>query len=111
MNDESIWEKLTEATRNNFIISASAGGTKGSKTLLESMGLVGANSYSVMRTFEVTAREGKVKLLKLRNPWGTMEWKGDWSDTSDKWTPKLKKQLNFTSAADGTFWMSLEDFS
>jgi len=23
----------------------------------------------------------------MRNPWGTGEWKGDWSDNSKKWTP------------------------
>lgn len=26
------------------------------------------------------------KLVKLRNPWGKGEWKGDWSDESYKWT-------------------------
>jgi len=27
----------------------------------------------------------------MRNPWGTGEWTGDWSDKSKKWTPQLKK--------------------
>jgi len=46
----------------------------------------------------------------LRNPWGTFEWTGDWSDKSTKWTPELKKQLNFVAADDGIFWMPVEDF-
>ena len=25
--------------------------------------------------------------LFLNQPWGTGEWKGDWSDNSAKWTP------------------------
>ena len=30
------------------------------------------------------------KLIKMRNPWGYGEWKGDWSDDSSKWTSALK---------------------
>lgn len=48
--------------------------------------------------------------MKLRNPWGDFEWRGDWSDTSSNWTPELQKELNFTNADDGTFWMSFADF-
>ena len=25
-----------------------------------------------------------------RNPWGAMEWKGDWSDSSSKWTEEMQ---------------------
>ena len=35
------------------------------------------------------------RLVKLRNPWGKGEWKGDWSDDSYKWTTKLKRELNY----------------
>ena len=30
------------------------------------------------------------RLVKLRNPWGKGEWKGDWGDDSWLWTPYLK---------------------
>jgi len=33
------------------------------------------------------------RLLKIRNPWGNFEWKGDWSDASPLWTPALREQL------------------
>lgn len=49
------------------------------------------------------------RLLKIRNPWGNFEWKGDWSDTSDLWTSDLKEYCDFTEANDGTFFMSWED--
>lgn len=35
-----------------------------------------------------------MQLLKVRNPWGKVEWLGDWSDNSDKWTPELIKELD-----------------
>ena len=50
------------------------------------------------------------RLVKLRNPWGKGEWKGDWSDDSYKWTNKLKRELNYRSDDDGVFFMSYNDF-
>lgn len=51
----------------------------------------------------------QLRLAKIRNPWGTGEWTGDWSDHSPLWTPELKEELKFTDQDDGTFWMSFED--
>ena len=34
------------------------------------------------------------KLIELRNPWGSFEWNGDFSDKSSKWTPSLRKALD-----------------
>jgi hypothetical protein len=42
---------------------------------------------------------------------GKFEWKGDWSDKSDKWTTRLKTKLNVQDIDDGKFWMSFLDFS
>ena len=25
-------------------------------------------------------------MINLRNPWGKKQWKGEWSDKSEKWT-------------------------
>lgn len=60
---------------------------------------------------EITCDDGsKERLLKIRNPWGKREWKGDWSDNSGKWTDSTKKQVNLQKAEDGIFWISLKDF-
>ena len=49
--------------------------------------------------------------MKLRNPWGSGEWKGDWSDESDLWTPELRRQVGMESAADdGVFCIDLENY-
>jgi len=52
----------------------------------------------------------RVRLLKLRNPWGKEEWTGSWSDHSMLWTDKLRAQVGSTIGEDGTFCISLEDY-
>lgn len=54
--------------------------------------------------------DGKLRLLKLRNPWGSQEWNGAWSDGSKEWTPDVMKELDHTFGDDGIFWISYKDF-
>lgn len=52
-----------------------------------------------------------MNLVKLRNPWGSGEWTGDWSDSSDCWTDELRRQVDFDGDKDdGIFWMDFRDF-
>lgn len=83
--------------------------------MLEREGLVAGHAYSVLQAREVSESFGsqeKFRLMQIRNPWGTFEWKGSWSDKSSKWKkyPNIKKQLKMVDADDGTFWMSFDDF-
>uniref|UniRef100_A0A8K9WP34 Calpain-3 n=1 Tax=Oncorhynchus mykiss TaxID=8022 RepID=A0A8K9WP34_ONCMY len=58
-------------------------------------------------------KASKVRLVRLRNPWGQVEWNGPWSDNSKEWVSLSKgekDQLQHQSAEDGEFWMSFEDF-
>jgi len=59
----------------------------------------------------VKETKSKIKLLNIRNPWGSFEWDGDWSDKSPNWTKELKDETNpVLDDTDGTFWMCFEDF-
>ena len=48
--------------------------------------------------------------IKLRNPWGNIEWKCAYSNESKELTEKLKKEFNYTNNKDGSFWMIEDDF-
>lgn len=78
-------------------------------------GLVTGHAYSLLSGKEVTLDNGsKMQLVKVRNPWGTGEWTGDWSDTSSLWTDSIKKKLGIKSLSfknDGAFWMDWQDFN
>ncbi|XP_041927228.1 calpain-3 isoform X2 [Alosa sapidissima] len=79
-------------------------------------GLVKGHAYSVTAVEECKPsqhKDSKVRLVRLRNPWGQVEWNGPWSDNSKEWTtiPKAEKEkLQHQNAEDGEFWMSFEDF-
>ncbi|XP_066550330.1 calpain-3 isoform X3 [Amia ocellicauda] len=79
-------------------------------------GLVKGHAYSVTGVEEVKQtqhKENKVRLVRLRNPWGQVEWNGPWSDNSKEWSTILKAEkdkLQHQVAEDGEFWMSFEDF-
>lgn len=70
------------------------------------MGLVDAHAYSLISAHKI----GSLKLIKIRNPWGSKEWNGDWSDNSTLWTDDLKQKLEFESKDDGIFFISYEDY-
>ena len=85
-------------------------------------GLVGTHAYSVLDAVELglipglkigSGLLGQTRLVKLRNPWGSYEWKGAWSDGSKEWAehPIIRARLRPRDEDDGTFWMPLEDFS
>nr|XP_033499272.1 calpain-3 isoform X1 [Epinephelus lanceolatus] len=79
-------------------------------------GLVKGHAYSVTAVEECKSsqhKESKVRLVRLRNPWGQVEWNGPWSDNSKEWvtlSKAEKEKLQHQSAEDGEFWMSFEDF-
>ncbi|XP_053290294.1 calpain-3 isoform X2 [Pleuronectes platessa] len=79
-------------------------------------GLVKGHAYSVTAVEECKSsqhKDAKVRLVRLRNPWGQVEWNGPWSDNSKEWatlSKTEKEKLQHQSAEDGEFWMSFEDF-
>ncbi|XP_036300939.1 calpain-3 isoform X2 [Pipistrellus kuhlii] len=76
-------------------------------------GLVRGHAYSVTGLDEVTFKDEKVKLVRLRNPWGQVEWTGSWSDGWKDWSfvdKDEKARLKHEVAEEGEFWMSYDDF-
>jgi len=80
-------------------------------------GLVTGHAYSILQVRKVNDGFMSIggtdyKMVECRNPWGTGEWKGDWSDKSPLWEkhPTVKKLLDFEDRDDGAFWMSWDDF-
>ncbi|KAF7697218.1 calpain-1 catalytic subunit [Silurus meridionalis] len=74
--------------------------------------LVKGHAYSVTGVEEVDLKGKPIKLIRIRNPWGEVEWTGAWSDNSKEWNgiePSVRARLH-NCQEDGEFWMSFSDF-
>uniref|UniRef100_A0A8C3G401 Calpain 9 n=1 Tax=Cyclopterus lumpus TaxID=8103 RepID=A0A8C3G401_CYCLU len=76
-----------------------------------STGLVKGHAYSITALI-VTFNYSKVQLIRIRNPWGQVEWNGPWSDGSREWNyvDQAEKDRILKKSDDGEFWMEFSDF-
>ena len=121
---ENLWARLLSCHEAGFLMGVAT--TRGGD------GLVGGHAYSVLDVIELNdmlvgeqqsmkdflkgspirkKQRTSIRLVRIRNPWGKKEWKGEWSASSDQWTKALRRRLGDKSYAkgDGTFFMAYED--
>jgi len=105
-DNHRLWKLLGHYDRHCALIAASANSKSEVK---REDGIVAGHAYTIKQVFS----HKKIKLLNLRNPWGSFEWKGKWSDTDLKtWDahPNIAKKVGFVAEDDGSFWMAFDDF-
>ncbi|KAM8846700.1 calpain-3b isoform 2-T2 [Synchiropus picturatus] len=78
-------------------------------------GLVRGHAYSVigLEQCDEVAKESKIRLIRLRNPWGWVLWKGPWSANSKEWATisvAERENLKKLTVESSEFWMSFEEF-
>ena len=108
----TLFETITEANKKGYIVLADI--TETAATNLETLsklGLITNHAYTVINSAILKKSNGaEIKLLKMKNMWGTNEWVGDWSDNSSKWTQEFKKEVGLEPKQEGIFWISYEDY-
>ncbi|KAK3268984.1 hypothetical protein CYMTET_22543 [Cymbomonas tetramitiformis] len=112
MSLKAIHAKLLDCDRRNYVMVLDSMGTdihseeEGPDSAV--FGMVGGHAYSLIRT----VHHKGFRLCRIRNPWGTFEWGGDWSDKSPLWQehPDVKSVCNpRLDKEDGIFWMAFAD--
>ncbi|XP_028580392.2 calpain-8-like [Podarcis muralis] len=108
-----LYQIIQKALQAGSLLGCSIDITSAAETeAITSLKLVKGHAYSVTGAEEVNYRGRPEKLVRLRNPWGEVEWTGAWSDNAPQWNyidPKQKAALD-KQADDGEFWMSFSDF-
>ena len=96
-SDDDMFTLLARLLYKKCIVTA---GTKGEDKTIEQGrkkdgGIVPGHAYSILRAYQPHFTNENLRLVKLRNPWGTFEWKGAWSDDSPEWKthPLVKAEV------------------
>lgn len=48
--------------------------------------------------------------MGLHNPWGTLEWKGDWAKGDKRWTKSVINQTGCVLKTNGLFYIPFQQF-
>lgn len=108
-DDEKIWKLLTIYDKRKALISCAKSNKGESKS---KTGIVAGHAYSVLHCEQV----GKYRMIRMRNPWGSFEWNGAWSDGDSMWkkhkdvAKKLHYDAKSADSDDGCFWIEFNDW-
>lgn len=70
-NSEDFFDLLQSADKRNFTMMAASHGAGENRN---DEGVISGHAYSLISIHELTHQGKEIKLLKLRNPWGSGEW-------------------------------------
>ena len=113
---DEVWTILENSVKRKYLMTASSNtfNLYYSYKYSYRLGLEENHAYTIVKTQIIEPNKNeKVKLVKLRNPYGEKEFTGDWGKHSIKWTKDLKKKYKYNEEIEkfnGMFYMSFDDF-
>ncbi|XP_032910193.1 calpain-2 catalytic subunit isoform X1 [Catharus ustulatus] len=109
----NLFKIIQKALQKGSLLGCSIDITSAAETeAVTSQKLVKGHAYSVTGAEEVNFRGTVQKLIRIRNPWGEVEWTGKWNDNCPNWSgvdPEVRERLT-RRHEDGEFWMAFHDF-
>ena len=122
-----FWERLLESYERNFVMTGGSDDLSYGKgdVFVSKIGLAGSHAYAILGVYEIGEDNGALRrvfgyerkdfyrverVLKLRNPWGRGEWKGDWGDGDPRWTKRLRLEFGMEVREDGIFFMGYDSY-
>ncbi|XP_074079141.1 calpain-9 [Macrotis lagotis] len=111
---ENFYEILEKALKRSSMVGCSIDISNSSESEARTpFGLIKGHAYTLTGIDQVNYRGQKIELIRVRNPWGQVEWNGPWSDNSREWSSvdsSEQKRLCHSALDDGEFWMTFKDF-
>uniref|UniRef100_A0A8C5DNK6 Calpain-1 catalytic subunit-like n=1 Tax=Gouania willdenowi TaxID=441366 RepID=A0A8C5DNK6_GOUWI len=107
-----LWDMICRAGQSKSLMGCGTPQGETSANTVLPNGLVQGHAYAVTGVKELIYQGQKVRLIRVWNPWGQGEWKGDWSDQSPLWqtVSPQDREMCLSVRNDGEFWLTLEDF-
>ena len=111
VDTKKLFDLIRQSLKKGFIVVSDITLTENTNLdFLSKIGLLTNHAYPIIDTAILRQNTTEIKLLKIKNPWGTNEWNGDWSENSGKWTENFRKNVGYEEKEKGVFWMAYEDF-
>uniref|UniRef100_A0A3B5KUL2 Si:dkey-19b23.13 n=1 Tax=Xiphophorus couchianus TaxID=32473 RepID=A0A3B5KUL2_9TELE len=116
---KALFQTLAKVYEHKSLITCSIRGETVESVL--DCGLVRGHAYGItavrkVRLAENPPRTGgtfRLFMVRMRNPWGTTDWKGAWSQGSEQWqqlSRAEREKMGIVVRDVGEFWMDLQDF-
>ncbi|XP_063320885.1 calpain-5-like [Pelmatolapia mariae] len=118
----ALFQTLTKVHECKSLITCSIRPAEGEtvESVLE-CGLVRGHAYGITAVRKVRLGEKVLKtggtsrlfMVRMRNPWGTTDWTGAWSQRSEQWQQLSRAErdkMGLVVRDVGEFWMDFEDF-
>lgn len=112
LNKDKFWYDELRKIGTDFVFSAAAASYRewrannnSSVRVERRQGIVSHHAYAILDTYEGHGQ----RLVKMRNPWGSSEWTGPWSDGSKEWNHEWIERLGHKFGDDGIFWIRYDD--
>lgn len=108
--EEQAWQAIGDALQAGSLV----GVTNDSVDLELPRGLQKSAAYGVLQLVELDYKGERVRLIQLRNSWGTGttlhpdKWTGSWSNADPKWhalSRVQKVECGFQFREDATYWL------
>ncbi|XP_038588845.1 calpain-5-like [Micropterus salmoides] len=118
----AFFQTLASAHERKALITCSIRPAEGEtvESVLD-CGLVRGHAYGItavrkLRLGEKLQKTGgmsRLLMVRMRNPWGTTDWTGAWSQGSQQWQQMgraVREKMGLIVRDVGEFWMDFEDF-
>lgn len=129
---DKFWDFIMARVTEKSLMGCSATGETEGELIVdgERTGVLKGHAYGLIDAFTIQHKSGEPKkeggrnysrILRIRNPWGKLEWQGKWSDESaelgdnidavQRYIDHLDEEEKFVPGDnDGTFLMCFSDF-
>jgi len=113
MDAHELFEEISECIEDGSLLSTSIQANPHEVEAKKDNGLICGHAYSITGATSFLVNDEDIyHCIRIRNPWGQVEWKGKFSDNDEIWNENIKSKTRFArdNDNDGEFWMDIEDY-